>query len=456
MCGIVGMIHTIKTDKQQKINAITQLLYVDALRGIDSTGIFLAGNPDNKKVSILKAAVSAPFFINMPEYKRLLDDIFDFTFIVGHNRQASRGSVMDSNAHPFKENNITLVHNGTVSGMCQLNLEKPESNIIVDSHELCYALSKCDAKKVLETISGDYSIVFHDSNDNTLSFARNKERPMYFGENKQGTITIFASESDMITIVSKRTGIELKNISPTPVNKLIKISINNTKLKTQIIDIEEPKRKYYPSIDNIYNKKFNYNSSDSYYKPRTVLTTPEKEIISKHPYLEGIIQTKIPFTIVGFERYSSNNKENKQPQFIYGSIVGKTNIKNNKVGIRVSGFTEKEFLSINRKRCICQGIVASISLDENSKNVILYLTQSSITQEAQNKKEQTEYIGPNKSVISKKDYDALTKDGCSLCSQDLLDDKKVIWKQEFPLCEDCASDYKEFLIDDAVFIDKNK
>ena len=89
------------------------MLWLDALRGFDSTGMFCVNNQGN--IYWAKEASNPGKFLPQAEVKDILNIAFrNGKMLVGHNRKATKGSVTDDNAHPFIEENIILVHNGTI------------------------------------------------------------------------------------------------------------------------------------------------------------------------------------------------------------------------------------------------------------------------------------------------------------------------------------------------------
>jgi len=59
--------------------------------------------------------------------------------IVGHGRLATVGSISLENAHPFQEDDITLVHNGNISSGVD---DFKDKDTVVDSHALTKAINE--------------------------------------------------------------------------------------------------------------------------------------------------------------------------------------------------------------------------------------------------------------------------------------------------------------------------
>ena len=117
MCGIVGVVskHT-NGFSSPEMDMFQNMLFVDTMRGWDSTGVFGVDNYGN--VGIAKAAMHGADFICTKEFKEFKSHaIKNGIFAVGHNRAATRGTINDENAHPFYvEDKIVLVQNGSWRG----------------------------------------------------------------------------------------------------------------------------------------------------------------------------------------------------------------------------------------------------------------------------------------------------------------------------------------------------
>ena len=111
MCGIVGVVDlTGITFNQQKF--FKQSLYADALRGLHSTGV--ATLTKKFRPNVYKRAVNASDFLELGTTDKMLDKYGNKILMLGHNRHATMGDLIDDNAHPFHHGNITMVHNGSL------------------------------------------------------------------------------------------------------------------------------------------------------------------------------------------------------------------------------------------------------------------------------------------------------------------------------------------------------
>lgn len=183
MCGIVGLIgNLILEDKK----IFRNLLFIDTLRGRDSTGVLMAKHDD---WSWIKRAEEADTFLARKEVDDLIDTL-GVKVLLGHNRAATAGSVVAKNAHPFTFNNLTGVHNGTLTDMTQLDYHSTP----VDSERLYYHLERNGVQDTINKAQGAYALVWLDADKGTLNFLRNKDRPFHYIVSKDGKKCMFASE----------------------------------------------------------------------------------------------------------------------------------------------------------------------------------------------------------------------------------------------------------------------
>lgn len=313
MCGLVGIINREQTKLQSDklIKVFTQALYCDALRGVHGTGI-LAVSPDAKAIYYKKALPSSDF-IDLTKAKAIING--DNEFLCGHNRFATQGGHTSENAHPFYHGNVVMFHNGTLNSWKWMAKDKA---FTVDSECLAYALSQAEDKgKFLETVDGAFSLVWYDSLEKTINFARNKERPMFFGMVKDSNSIIYASESGMISWLASRNGIELTDIMPTEVGKLITINID-PKVKAKLVTFkpleeEDTWRKYY----------------------RGFTTIPKhKEAENKYSYL--VAKKELLVSVERWEPYSNIVSNNR-----WGKLICKTDLEKDLI-VNVSSISEND------------------------------------------------------------------------------------------------------------------
>lgn len=281
MCGIVSIIR-----KQSKMSLyknhtdiFKQMLYADALRGWDSTGI--ASIRMNRQVHITKDACPPASLFHRNE---------DHTWIhgnqalIGHNRFATKGKTNRDNAHPFKEDHITLVHNGT------LRFHHHLKNVEVDSHAITHSIAERGAKETLEMLDGAYALVWYDAETNLIHAARNDERPLYLLETDD--LFILSSEQGLAQWICARNNAKVKKSQLLTSGILYSFKTNRKDMR--YIDTErfqpfvfKPPQQNRPPIQ-LPNKK---KEEEIDVKTGEVLPFPNHKIISPpskiQPYTEG-------------------------------------------------------------------------------------------------------------------------------------------------------------------------
>lgn len=209
MCGIVGIISKRKsgfTNSDQEM--FRKLLVLDGeFRGLDSTGVFQVQS--NRQAFITKAACIPSLLFYTQQWKSFNERMYSGSrVVIGHNRKSTMGATNSANAHPFHEDNIILVHNGTLH-----NHGKLAKDVEVDSHAVCKAFAAGEAEKVLPTIDGAFAFVWWDIQRDRLFAVRNKERPLALVETDDNVY--IASEPWMVYAFLQRDHVPREKIKIT-------------------------------------------------------------------------------------------------------------------------------------------------------------------------------------------------------------------------------------------------
>lgn len=211
MCGIVGYINVDNTYSQPRRNWIEHALFVDQLRGKDSTGLYV--RPKKKFVTddnyptatYYKRALPASDFLRMAPVTAMLAKADDARVVIGHNRKATQGAKDDdNNAHPFDYPGITMVHNGTL--ITRRGLKEFHT---VDSQSIACHIASIEPDeytKMLSELDGAFALVWDNRDEEKVYISRNSERPLWgaYGWDKQ--TLLFASEPWMIDQLMNRAG----------------------------------------------------------------------------------------------------------------------------------------------------------------------------------------------------------------------------------------------------------
>lgn len=207
MCGLVGVFG----DNLQRKDAVAlrHLLLFDATRGEHSTGVGVI----TKKNSVeLYKELGDPykFFEKYPKTfpKGILETV-GVKAAIGHNRYATQGAIIAENAHPFLMGSVIGAHNGTV-WQYSLNKFDGYKEFNIDSQIIYKHLSTHSIQDVWKEADGAMALTWWDQEKDTMNFARNKERPLYYAISKDLDKIYWASEDWMLWISLLKANIEIE------------------------------------------------------------------------------------------------------------------------------------------------------------------------------------------------------------------------------------------------------
>lgn len=268
MCGLLAILNKNSNGFSADQNDhFSTLLFLDLLRGNDSTGVVCVTN--NGDLALAKEASHSLDFMASKEYTAIMNRSFNRgSALIGHNRKATRGTVNDENAHPFVvDNNIVLVHNGTLWGD-----HKKHADTEVDSHAIAHVIheSNGDVQAALNKIDGAYALIWYNVADATVNFVRNKERPLWWMETYNSWV--FSSEKAMLDFVIARHKIHpSKGPTEFPENVLQTFALQNNggwKESSQKIEIKSKsysgQTAFYPTVAQLHNRGHRGHNEDFY------------------------------------------------------------------------------------------------------------------------------------------------------------------------------------------------
>lgn len=274
MCGLVSVLskkHYGFTKKQ--IDIFSSLLFVDLLRGDDSTGVFVATNKG--EVALAKDAVDSLSFLKTSEYGKICNRALkEGAALIGHNRKATTGVIKDTNAHPFVvDDKVVLVHNGTLYGD-----HKKHADVEVDSHAIAHVIHENESlEKALQSLNGAYALIWYDVENQKVNFIRNNMRPLWWMETDDEWI--WASEKNFLMWVQHRFDLRLKGKDPAyselPPNTLNTFTYNPK--DNDGWDIESVKvntTSYTPVHQQPHHGRHPYDSEFDDYDPRASAHAP--------------------------------------------------------------------------------------------------------------------------------------------------------------------------------------
>lgn len=199
MCGLVGIAGD--TSGSWK-DIFTELLLVDSVRGLHSTG---AGFVSRAKEDFMLAKKPGhPFnLFDSKEFEDGMSISKSQKVILGHNRYATIGEKTAVNAHPFMFEDIMGMHNGTLEKWSINHLDNPEK-FGTDSEAIFHTIQNTSAKETVSRMYGAWALVWYDKRDRTLNFLRNDRRPLHYCYSQDRCTLLWASEVDMLKYVMER------------------------------------------------------------------------------------------------------------------------------------------------------------------------------------------------------------------------------------------------------------
>lgn len=211
MCGLVGVAGTIEEKERQVFH---NLLYMDALRGEDGTGVASVERITPQDTFVVKVSGGPTVLYDRKAYWRAIDLLPNKCLLLGHNRYKTRGDGAFYNAHPFEFDDIVGAHNGVISDWTLSRMRPKLDGAIydTDSESLFHFL---DGEGIEETIKhldtpvwDKYALTWYSKKNRTINILRNKERPLYYVFNKKRTTLFWASEIAMLYAALNRAKVD--------------------------------------------------------------------------------------------------------------------------------------------------------------------------------------------------------------------------------------------------------
>ena len=200
MCGIVGILNSTSL-KNNSIDILKKLEY----RGYDSAGISLFSKDRIKTIKSV-GKISA--------LKNKSQNLSDKNFygVIGHTRWAPHGVVSKNNAHPFANNDLTLVCNGIIENYREIQnrfVEIPknlQSDTEISFYFLTYLVNKYknpdEAIRVFKSvIKGNFAFVIFIKKNNCFYLLKNGS-PIALSHNKGSSF--ICSDSSILTEYSNK------------------------------------------------------------------------------------------------------------------------------------------------------------------------------------------------------------------------------------------------------------
>ena len=198
MCGIIGFIG------HDALSRILNGLELLEYRGYDSAGLAVRGEAETvPEIHKCQGRVK--------DLREISPKEDHFTCGIGHTRWATHGGVSDTNAHPHRVGNVTLVHNGIVENYKELSEEYEVEDELVSETDtevvaaLLNTFYKGDPneaiRRTVKKLKGTYAlVVMFDDIPDTIYAVRNVS-PIVVA--KKDDLTILASDPAALYQYSK-------------------------------------------------------------------------------------------------------------------------------------------------------------------------------------------------------------------------------------------------------------
>lgn len=431
MCGHVGVLS--RNMMKKHLTFFEQALYADMFRGEDGTGVAFIS--DKFDITHMKKAIGAKDFLDLSPYSRMMQSKgLDSSFIMGHNRWATRGGISQQTSHPFHYGDIIMAHNGSLRAQWRL----PENQRFgVDSENIAYSLSTIGTVETIKLLEGSYSLVWADADKHTVNFIRNKERPMYFGLTKDKETILYASEKLMLEWIAWRNNIEMDRIVTSQVDTLYTFDLSPEKKGDLVAEKKEIEGFKFLAPVQVYT-----NSS----KRTTHLSKSEKISDKLLDEVKLSVGQNLEFSVATFEPYAS--PKHSQRGVIRGYMTDDPyldvvlhGVNNTQLQVQTGDFLTSPIIAASPIKAIYPEEIDVIILNGQDVAESIDLADFINLDNVDDDEDAPVYTGPQ-GKVSYKEWTNLTKHGCSQCVSNLehSDHNLILWVDAFtPLCTDCST-----------------
>ena len=212
MCGIIGFIRgagNVGRFNDSYKNLLAQGMLAGSVRGMDGAGIAVVSQ--SGLVRNFRLPLPGPDFIRTKVGNMAIDASSNASVVIGHHRAATRGVHSVENTHPFRHGSgnklIVGVHNGVIRNA---PITEDGIDFDVDSDWAIYRLLK-EGTAACAKFDGSYSFVYYLSEDKTVNFISNEDRPLHFAFVEDENALIYASEIKMLEWLMARNHLRIGN-----------------------------------------------------------------------------------------------------------------------------------------------------------------------------------------------------------------------------------------------------
>ncbi len=178
-------------------------------------------NKDND-ITVAKTVGPPIELFNTISYDRMTS--YNASVLAGHCRSATSGGISRKTAHPFENDNLVGMHNGTLTGW-RASLDD-SSFFDVDSECLFHNIAENGVDKVIPKVKGAYALVWFDKTTGVLNFLRNSQRPLWTCMTEDKEVMFWASEYWMLDMLRSEHGKRQKFLADKDENQYFELPEN--------------------------------------------------------------------------------------------------------------------------------------------------------------------------------------------------------------------------------------
>lgn len=197
MCGLCGVLGS--TLSKDDIAAFQDLMIVSTIRGSDGAGIVAIDKQAGHAAHTLRSEGTAADLATGSEFFKLAKK--NLSCLMGHARLPTSGNWEIGDVHPHVSGPVIGMHNGTMKTVNG----KPVTTKDSDSRMLFTSIRNSGIDETVANSHGAYALTYINTQLDTISFLRNKMRPLCFARLEGAPEKIFwASESGFLRLVLGR------------------------------------------------------------------------------------------------------------------------------------------------------------------------------------------------------------------------------------------------------------
>lgn len=484
MCGIVGIISGAGVvDYTKRRDWMISALTAGAVRGHHATGVYAVPRRTRKDEYIytFKKAVPGGAFVMDDVTESVLWTMDEYSFVVGHNRLATQGGLGDAQAHPFMQDNVVLVHNGTIH---ESNGLPGFAEYAVDSEWIAKLLTTKKETEVFSQLKGAFAVVWYDYGDKQLKVVRNDQRPLHYAKHSSAVEDTYfiASEPGMLKWLCDRHAFPIGEVKEFETEKLYTF----TEGKGKAIKLEESELPFWkPPVRSSASGNWGQRSGVTYLgpprtcsnsvvpaKPRIVVGEKAKRILSG---LSVGLGSTVLFVV--------NNVIMNSGKSRHGNMYG-TQIGGDKLPVLCTGFDQRAADDLYLFEGQVYGVDVSVDevclvlakpkktskdcpyarmyIDEGETPTVKNITSNNSKKPKESPRKQEvpaleqdvldrpetpwgpgwrTVRGPNGDMIELAEFDKLTAKGCAHCGDNIsfkVADQLIWTHDKQPLCPDCG------------------